>query len=116
MRVWPLARMAADYERFLKAFRPLHAAVTAGRALGDLDALAARVLLVHEYRRIVLRDPILPADILPKSWPGAAARALCADIYRHVLPGSERWLDTHARSDAGAPLPRARGLDRRFTG
>lgn len=114
-RVWPIADMAAAYERFLMAFRPLHAAVTAGRALSDLDALAARVLLVHEYRRIVLRDPILPAEILPTAWPGAAARRLCAEIYARVVPGAERWLDAHARSDDGAALPRARDLHRRFT-
>lgn len=114
-RVWPIADMAAAYERFLSAFRPLHTAVTAGRALSDLDALAARVLLVHEYRRIVLRDPILPAEILPTAWPGAAARRLCAEIYSRVVPGAERWLDAHARSDDGAPLPRARDLHRRFT-
>jgi phenylacetic acid degradation operon negative regulatory protein len=114
-RVWPIAEMAAAYERFLTAFRPLHAAVTAGRSLSDLDALAARVLLVHEYRRIVLRDPILPAAILPTDWPGAAARRLCAEVYSRVVPGAERWLDAHARSDEGAPLPRARDLHRRFT-
>ena len=73
------------------------------------------MLLVHEYRRIVLRDPILPAEILPTSWPGTAARQLCADIYTRVLPASERWLDVHARGDGGAPLPRARDLHRRFT-
>lgn len=113
-RVWPIAGIAAAYERFLTAFRPLHAAVTADRALSDLDALAVRVLLVHEYRRIVLRDPILPAEILPTAWPGAAARRLCAEVYSRVLPASERWLDAHARGDGGAPLPRARDLHRRF--
>ena len=115
-RVWPIADMAAAYERFLTAFRPVHAAVTTGRALSDLDALAVRVLLVHEYRRIVLRDPILPAEILPTAWPGAAARRLCAEIYTRVLPGAERWLDAHALSDAGTPLPGARNLHARFTG
>jgi len=114
-RVWPIAGMATAYERFLTAFRPLHTAVTAGRTLSDLDALAVRVLLVHEYRRIVLRDPILPAEILPTAWPGAAARRLCAEVYARVLPASERWLDAHARDDGGAPLPRARDLHRRFT-
>jgi len=111
-----LSGMAAAYERFLTAFRPVYAAVTTGRALSDLDALAVRVLLVHEYRRIVLRDPILPAEILPTDWPGAAARRLCAEIYTRVLPGAERWLDAHALSDAGTRLPRARDLRGRFAG
>jgi phenylacetic acid degradation operon negative regulatory protein len=72
--------------------------------LGDLEALIARMLLIQEYRRIVLRDPHLPADLLPAAWPGAAARSLCAGLYAAMLPGSERWLDEHGVCETG-PLP-----------
>lgn len=113
-RVWPLERMAADYERFIRAFTPVQTALASSGAVSDLDALAARVLLVHEFRRIVLRDPLLPAAILPSQWPGARARALCADVYARVLAGSERWLDRHGRAESGQPLPPARDLARRF--
>ena len=41
-----------------------------------------RTLLIHEYRRVLLRDPRLPAALLPLDWPGAAAFALCRDFYR----------------------------------
>lgn len=115
-RVWPLDHLAAAYDRFNAAFRPVGAALAASRPLSDADALAARVLLVHEFRRVVLRDPLLPADILPPAWPGAEARRLCAAIYMRVRPGSERWLDAHGRVEPDAPLPAARGLDARFAG
>lgn len=115
-RAWPLDRMAAAYARFNKAFGPLRAALAGGRALTDLDALAARVLLVHAFRRVVLHDPLLPAAVLPDDWPGAAARALCADVYRRVLPASERWLDANGRVAPEMPLPAARGLSDRFSG
>lgn len=114
-RVWPLDRMAAAYARFNAAFEPLRAALAGGRALTDLDALAARVLLVHAFRRVVLHDPLLPAAVLPDDWPGAAARALCADVYRRVLPASERWLDVNGRVAPDVPLPAARGLGARFS-
>lgn len=113
-RAWPLAETAAAYDRFLEAFRPLAEALAGGEALGDLDCLAARVLLIHEYRRIVLRDPLLPAEILPAGWPGAEARALCADVYGRLLPGSERWLDAQAVNEHGAPLPPAAEVWHRF--
>lgn len=114
-RVWPLDRMAAAYARFNAAFEPLRAALAGGRALTDLDALAARVLLVHAFRRVVLHDPLLPAAVLPDDWPGAAARVLCADVYRRVLPASERWLDVNGRVAPDVPLPAARGLSARFS-
>jgi phenylacetic acid degradation operon negative regulatory protein len=113
-RVWPLEQLAASYQRFLAAFRPVGAALSGGRRLSDADQLAARVLLVHEFRRVVLRDPLLPAAILPPAWPGADARQLCAAIYARVREGSERWLDAHGRVAPEAPLPAARGLEARF--
>jgi len=113
-RAWPLDRMAASYTRFTAAFMPLRAELAGGRELGALDALAARVLLLHAFRRIVLHDPLLPAAVLPEAWPGATARSLCAEVYRRVLPASERWLDAHGRIAPDVPLPAARGLHTRF--
>ncbi|WP_394836325.1 phenylacetic acid degradation operon negative regulatory protein PaaX [Pendulispora rubella] len=115
-RGWPLEATAHAYRRFMAAFEPLRAALDAGPPSTDRDALVARVLLIHEYRRIVLRDPILPIEILPESWPGSAARSLCAEIYARVLEGSERWLDENATDETGGALPSAREIYKRFKG
>jgi phenylacetic acid degradation operon negative regulatory protein len=40
-----------------------------------------RTLLIHEYRRVLLRDPNLPEALLPAGWPGLQARALCESLY-----------------------------------
>ena len=112
-RVWPLAETAAAYERFLEAFRPLLDWIGAGGRLSDLEALVARILLVHEYRRVVLRDPLLPRALLPEEWAGVPARVLCRTVYHALLPGSERWLSQNGRTENG-PLPPAEGLERRF--
>ncbi len=112
-RVWPLADTAAAYGRFLEAFGPLSDWIGADGRLSDLDALVARILLVHEYRRVVLRDPLLPRALLPEGWAGVPARELCRAVYQALLPGSERWLGQHGRTEDG-PLPPAEGLQRRF--
>ena len=83
-------------------------------ALSDADAFTARILLIHHYRRVVLRDPLLPTALLPADWPGRAARKLCGEIYRGLLPASEQWLDRYASNENG-PLPAAgKELSRRF--
>ena len=111
---WPLQRTADAYLKFLKTFEPLRGWIGHSKALADIDAFTARILLVHHYRRVVLRDPLLPMELLPKDWPGSAARKLCGDIYRGLLPASEQWLDHNGTNDAG-PLPKAdRELWRRF--
>lgn len=112
-RAWTLADTAAAYHRFLQAFRPLLDWVGEDGRLSDLDALVARILLVHEYRRVVLRDPLLPPPLLPDGWPGVPARQLCAEAYPALLPGAERWLSRNGRNEDG-PLPPAVGLQRRF--
>src|SRR6187397_461206 len=113
---WPLQRTADAYLKFMKTFEPLRASLGRGEILSDTDAFTARILLIHHYRRVVLRDPLLPAPLLPRDWPGRAARQLCGDIYRGLLSASEQWLDAHASNENG-PLPKPdRELVRRFDG
>src|SRR6187399_437602 len=111
---WPLDRTADAYLKFMKTFEPLRAWLGRRERLSDIDAFTARILLIHHYRRVVLRDPLLPTALLPADWPGSAARRLCGEIYRGVLPASEHWLDRNGANPDG-PLPKAgRELARRF--
>ena len=65
-----------------------------------------RTLLIHAYRRVLLRDPLLPAALLPLDWPGAAAYALCRDFYRLTHRSAEAHLAA-TLADEGAPWPSA---------
>ncbi len=100
-RAWPLDALATAYAMFLEKFEPLAADAA---HLAPLDAMVARTLLVHEYRRVILRDPHLPAALLPAGWPGHSARRVCTALYAALVPASEQWLDT--RENASGPLPR----------
>jgi len=111
---WPLDRTAEAYLKFMRSFEPLRGWIGRRGRLTDEDAFTARILLIHYYRRVVLRDPLLPPALLPADWPGRAARRLCGEIYRGLLPASEQWLDRHALNENG-PLPAAGvELGRRF--
>ena len=113
---WPLDRTADAYLKFMKTFEPLRGWIAKRETLSDADAFTARILLIHHYRRVVLRDPLLPVALLPRDWPGRAARTLCGEIYRAVLGPSEQWLDHHGTNERG-PLPAAgKELMRRFEG
>src|SRR5215213_8875241 len=102
---WPLHRTAEAYQKFMKTFEPLRDWIIKGERLTEADAFTARILLIHHYRRVVLRDPLLPTPLLPSDWPGGAARALCGETYRALLPASEQWLDGNATNESGA-LPK----------
>jgi phenylacetic acid degradation operon negative regulatory protein len=106
-RAFDLAPLAADYERFLSAFSSMRESLESGRKPAGLDALVMRVFLVHCFRRIVLRDPMIPAPYLPGDWPGLAAREAAAAIWRGLYRASEAWLDDNAASAYGPLPPRA---------
>lgn len=111
---WKLPATAAAYQAFVKQFAPLDA--TSDRNdLSAQDALVARTLLIHAWRRIVLRDPGLPSALLPDDWPGHAARELTRRIYRRLLAPSESYFDANAGNENG-PLPTSGGaLSQRFS-
>ena len=83
-----------------------------GVALAAHDAMAARILLIHRWRRLVLRYPELPDALLPKDLAGARARV--ASAYLGLLPASETWLDTGLAGDATRLPAPDRTLARRF--
>jgi phenylacetic acid degradation operon negative regulatory protein len=102
------------YADFIAEFAPLAAWLRAS-APDDEEALIARTLLIHDFRRAVLRDPGLPRDLLPADWSGEGARALAAEIYAQVVPGSELFLDTHSQDDSGPLPPPGAAFHKRFS-
>lgn len=113
-QAWPIDRVAASYLRFVDQFVPLRDDIATGAVLSPADAFAARILTIHFFRRVILRDPGLPLAMLPEPWPGEAARRLSGELYGALLDRSETWLDEHGVDEAG-PLPAAGpGLRQRF--
>jgi len=105
-RCWDLDQIASQYAGFLESFRPIWHALRDGMAPSPATAFMIRTLLIHEYRRLTLRDPQLPAELMAHDWEGAAARTLTRNIYRKVTPGVERYL-TRNFETADGPLPEA---------
>ena len=91
---WDLTLLAADYRRFLQRFGAVIDRFRATRdgAHDPQQCFVVRTLLIHAYRRVLLRDPLLPAALVPLDWPGAAAYALCRDFYRLTHRSAERHL------------------------
>lgn len=94
-RAWNLDELAAAYAAFNATYLPILADLRRDRhaEVSEEDAFLLRLLLIHDYRRLLLRDPELPEVLLPADWPGQRARILCRDLYRRLVPASERHLD-----------------------
>ncbi|MEH0069253.1 PaaX family transcriptional regulator C-terminal domain-containing protein [Pannonibacter sp. Pt2-lr] len=85
-----------------RQFSPLLAVADEGGCrLADGDALTARLLLVHAYRHVLLRDPRLPQAALPAGWNGGEARHLFRRLYLALTPGTERHVAAHLEGTDG---------------
>lgn len=103
---WNLDELSESYKQFLNKFRPIWNELKSADQLDPEDCFLVRTLLIHEYRRVLLRDPQLPEELLPSDWEGTAARLLCRNLYRLVTGKTEQHLSSHLETAEG-PLPDA---------
>lgn len=93
---WQLDALAENYRWFVTEFADLAQDDLARTgAAHDPAAVARRVLLVHHFRRLVLRDPLLTEDNLPADWRGAEARRLFDTGIERLAGASAVWLRAH---------------------
>ena len=101
---WNLDDIDRRYEDFVQRFRPVYKALSGRSRPTPAQAFAIRTLLIQEYRKVLLRDPWLPAELLPAGWHGSSAYQLCRNLYRDVHEQADEWLD-EAMETADGPLP-----------
>ena len=112
---WDLTGIARRYRRFRDSFAPVRAAAAAAN-LPPESAFLVRTLLIHEYRKIHLRDPQLPPKLLPPAWAGAEAYGLCRKLYAAVFAGAEEYLTQTALAARQTLPPPGPELYARFGG
>jgi phenylacetic acid degradation operon negative regulatory protein len=107
-QLWDLPAHAAALLAVRSRFAPW-----LGRAsdLPGPEALALRLLLVHDYRLAILADPRLPAEALPPDWPAPATRRVFARLYTDLTPAAEDWI-ARSHDAAEGPLPASTAASR----
>lgn len=112
-QTFKLAQVKLAWKQFIARFSPL---VSDAGTLTQPEAFFIRTLLIHEYRRVLLRDPNLPEALLPESWPGVYAKKLCEKLYRAVLPSSENFLQVNVETLDGSLIKTPHSLANRLSG
>jgi phenylacetic acid degradation operon negative regulatory protein len=113
---WSLNQVAADYHEFILSFRPLMVLLREidDDSLTPKQAFQIKLLLIHCFRRVVLKDPLLPDALLPTQWEGQIARNLCINIYRRVDRAATHYVSTLAETTIGRLPMAGSGYYRRF--
>lgn len=108
-----LAAHAQAYTDFTQRFAALSG--QASETLTGATALALRLLLVHDFRRTLLRDPRLPRAALPAAWPGHDAGRLFARAYLDLSKLAEAHVAAVFKGAEGALTADATVIDKRHT-
>jgi phenylacetic acid degradation operon negative regulatory protein len=90
-----LDQVETAWKQFVARFEPL---LQQASSLNTAEAFFVRTLLIHEYRKVLLRDPNLPQSLLPAGWSGLLARQLCEALYDQLFDSSEPFLLTHVQT------------------
>ena len=115
-KTWNLDEIDARYAEFVKRFRPVLRAAQKGQPAEPRLAFQIRTLLIQEYRSILLRDPIMPAELLPLKWNGITAYQICQDLYRLVYFAADEYITTEFENVNGSLPLAASGFYARFGG
>lgn len=86
---FPTADLETSYKQFIETFSRIDIQSIKLTNNNETELLALRMVLLDEYRRIVLHDPHLPQQLLPENWAGDQAYDLCKRIYQALLMHTE---------------------------
>lgn len=112
---WSLDDVASHYQDFCQVYRPF-LKKTQARLPGAEDCFLLRTMLVHEYRRVLLRDPQLPDKMLPGAWEGYTAHDIAQKLYRQIAWEAEQHIRATFQNAYGV-LPKAsKSFSKRFGG
>ena len=117
-QTWGLDELATHYQQFVTTYLPLlhewRNPHFSEESLQKENSCLLRLLLIHDYRRLLLRDPLLPADLLPAKWPGETARDTCRALYDCLRAPSEKFLDNEMQLADGSRTKSLKLLRQRF--
>ncbi|MEE8425797.1 MAG: phenylacetic acid degradation operon negative regulatory protein PaaX [Woeseiaceae bacterium] len=113
---WSLDDIERRYTNFVERFRPLIVAYGKNGKVTPKTAFLVRTLLIQEYRKVLLRDPKLPAELLPSGWHGTAAYQLCRNLYLAIHAQANDYLSETMETTDGPLPPPERSFMQRFGG
>jgi len=88
-RLWAVEQLATRYDAFVEKYKGVPHALEAMRSrrerLADAVFLPGALSVTVEFTQIFGDDPLLPPELLPRPWPGRAARDLLMRSRRLAL-------------------------------
>ena len=111
---WQLEDLQTRYVEFTDWLCQIRMILKSNDPNSPQSLLLLRVLVIHEYRRILLTDPELPTGMLPSDWPGEAATNQTAALYCQLYADSANWFENQLQMDDQMPTVDIGNYEPRF--
>jgi phenylacetic acid degradation operon negative regulatory protein len=103
-RKWDIEALQDYYQEFLGFYRSLNSKVDV-TSLSPAESFMYRSTLIHDYRRIQLRDQDLPRELLPNGWVGYEAQDLVKKLYTQLAKPSIAYIEAQLFNAQGLLSP-----------
>jgi len=113
---WNLEEISAKYLEFIELFRPVLRAMRSTQNADPEQCFLIQTLAMHDFRRVLLHDPQLPAQLLSSDWSGGVAWQVCRDLYRLTFRLAQQHLMSTGETPDGPMRPAAAYFYERFGG
>lgn len=90
-KAWLLDSLNNEYANYVCLYGAIAEEMRSGRTLVKPDALILRILMIHDYRRLILKDPHLASGYLPKNWQGKQTRNIVSGTYSALKLQTKDW-------------------------
>ncbi|WP_444998416.1 PaaX family transcriptional regulator [Aliikangiella sp. IMCC44359] len=111
---WQVEELQERYQSLIDCYLTIWHALQGEHKISDQQSFLLRGLLIHEYRRILLRDHELPENLLPDNWAGFQAAKLVKQIYLHLARSSCRYIGSQLENMDGYLPPAIENFKLRF--
>lgn len=98
---WDLELLQQRYQSLVSIYQPFLEQLENKILLSDQQVFLMRILLIHEYRRILLQDHELSDNMLPDNWQGHRANQLVKTLYKLFERASIRYITSELESFEG---------------
>jgi len=103
---WNLQSLQDQYQSLINIYQKFENELNQSERKNDHQGLLLRLLMIHEYRRILLKDHELSKNMLPKNWSGFHASLLIKKLYQQFESSSCCYISNQLQSSDGT-LPSA---------
>ena len=106
-RAWDLETVNSRYQFFIDRYKGLLDSLLKAPAVSGVQAFSIRSLMFHDFRRIRLIDPVLPAALHTSKWNGDQAFSISQRLYDLLAHPSEQYIMEVMQGPEGR-LPRVK--------